>query len=194
MGSKNISLRRIEDLCIELMSNIIKQWQVYKKCKRIPDWIEDNYIGGISESVFICVINKSKNNFMLRSVLPFIVSCVTDESITDKIFSLLFYYGHHRTKDQVLIALSHKHLPVHLLRKLCETNRCFECYFELAISIYQNDATSAGDVQEVMDYFLRSPYAEMIKELLSEMNALSTTNVHKKRVLEAYERRYVDGK
>ena len=91
----------------------------------------------------------------------------------------------------MLISLSHKHLPVHMLRKLCETNICFECYFELAISIYQNDTTSSDDVQDVIDDFLKSPFSGMIKELIIEMNALNSTSFSKKKLLEAYTQSYV---
>ena len=182
----NISKNRLENLCVELTSNIAKQWQVYRKCKKNPDWIENNFIGEISEPIFCCFISKSNKNFLLRSILPYIVDCVIDESITDKIFSLLFSYEHDRMKEQMLISLAHKHLPVHMLKKLCETNKCFECYFELIIRIYKEDSTSADDVKEVMEYFLKSPFSEMIKELLSEMNALNVTNVSKKRLLETY--------
>ena len=157
-----------------------------------PDWIENNFTGGISEQIFYTFINKSENIFLLRSVLPFIVDCVTDESITDKIFSLLFSYEHDKTKEKILISLAHKHLPVHMLKKLCETNRHFESYFELVITIYKDNVTSADDIKEVIDFFLKSPFSGMIKELISEMNALNVTDFSKKRLLETYAQLYMN--
>lgn len=192
MDSTNIPQSSLEHLCIELMSSITKQWQVYRKCKRNPDWVENNFTGGISEQIFYTFINKSENNFLLRNVLPFIVDCVTDESITDKIFPLLFSYKHNEVKEQMLISLVHKHLPIHMLKKLCETNRYFESYFELVITIYKDNATSADDVKEAIDFFLKSPFSGMIKELISEMNALSVADFSKKRLLEIYAQLYMN--
>lgn len=187
MVLNNTSQKPIESLCDKILSGDSFIKIINEKFNADRNFLEDNYKGHITEEKFKRIISMSIKNTRLRQLLPSIVDCVSDDSITEDIFDMLYMYQHRRTREDFIISLCHKKLPINMLRILCRTNLCFECYFELAIRIYQSDEFTADDFKTVLHLFFESPYSAMEEELICEIKSYNASSYDKQVIIDDFQ-------
>ena len=180
----------INNLCNTLMSNRLVRFQTLIRLKNDPNFIEEHFLGIVSEDCLLRFIQKCRKVRSLQRILPSIMDCVNDDCITDEIVSQALSYKNEKTKEGIIIALSHKHLSTDMLRRLCKTNICFECYFELAIAAYMDTKASAYDVKEAIDFLIKSPFSGMISNLIDEMRTIQISDISKRDMLKTYAQMY----
>ncbi len=186
MGLKPFSRQPIENLCSALLNHKIGFQQVRKKSKSNPDWIGEEYVSGdLPEKMLVDIVSESQRNSSIRSVLPQILECISENSITQNVFDLLISYPASRVKENILVELCHKKLPVNMLKTLCSFNCCFECYFELIIALYVDQSYSYTDFQNGIVMFLQSPFQDYLESLLDELKTYHASDDKKNNILSA---------
>ena len=174
----------LEELCLLLLKSRFARFCFFIKYKNKTDIIEEHFEGIISERIFLKYISYSVDKLFLRTFLSSFVDAMESSFITDEIFTALFNYPKEQNREQIIISLSHKALSKQQLKKLCETNQCFECYFEYVISVYLSEITTKEDVREAIAMFLASPFAKLKSDLQNELKTIECTNPAKKALLD----------
>ena len=182
--SNNTFQRTADVFCARIIDDKSFRLKVYNIVQHDRDYIKDNFSGRLSEVLLIKLIIRSYFDQKIREMLPLVVDSISNDSISNAVFKKLRLYKWRKTREDVVVALCHKKLPVNMLKELCRLNKCFECYFELAIEIYSNELHTVAELQEVMCMFLESPFAEMLPELLREMESYKMNDKDKNTLIQ----------
>ena len=176
--------QQINEFCVQLLSSDDYKKRVYETLIDDPDHIENNYAGHLSESVFSELILKGNRDNIICETLPLIVDCVSDDSITEDVFELLISFKKKSTRTRLIVSLSHKKLNALMLKKLCLTNTCFECFFELIILMYTDSNYTPDDLHNSIELFLKSPFSDLKKPLFEELQSVKSDDKRKTNVIE----------
>jgi len=169
------NLKSLNELCRHIIMQTSVGRQMSKAIENYPNLFEDRVIDTtLDADIFLKLYQISLNNPKMSFLLYRIVDILHENSCSNEVLQLLTSYPDVHFRERFVIALSHKKMPVEMLKKLCETNICFECFFELIILQYANDEFSKEDLKNSIAQFLNSPFKEMWPDLVFELKKIET--------------------
>jgi len=147
--------------------------------KKDPDWISNYFNGKVSGETVCALIMKSRKSYLLRRLMPLVLDCIQSQSITEDVFSAILKYDHPVVRERMIISLAHKSLPYEMIKTLCQTDVCFEPFFELVCQTYTDSAFTKCDFRKAVNYFMESPFHEMLPDLYQELQELESSDSQK---------------
>ena len=179
MESIDILKNNICDLCERILEDQEYLEQLCGMLEHDPDAIEKRYSGKLMPEILDRLVRLSYTNSLVQIALVPIVDILEANDITHDAFKLLMSHPKNKVKKAICVSLSHKKLPIGFLRCLCETNYCFECYFEYVLSIYSSSEYGADEFDEALDFFSKSSFSGMWDELQDELFATPICSAEK---------------
>ncbi len=175
--SKNKSLN---ELCEQYCKCIVFAFWINACLRKDPDWLcKNTNSNDIKEETFLQLIERSSSIIIGWSFTEAVVNIVDESCITDAVFNELLMISNRDAYEYVCIALSHKHLSESMLIKLCETQLCNECFFELASLCYTDPNISGASFIDSINRFLEGNFYEDYTYLLQELDNLKASDVSK---------------
>ena len=180
MLSKYFSRKHCEtlnDLCRQYVHSIACALRINACLRRDENWFLNGFSSNtIDEELFLTLINRGSSILGGWRFVKLIVDVVDDSCITDAVFAKLLMINKMDVRNQICIALSHKHLSESKLKALCKLQLCHECFYELVCLCYTDTHISNESFVGAINLFLESKFWEDYVYLLKELAELDASD------------------
>lgn len=136
----------------------------------------------VSKNTLDALLYFAINTDEIHEIFCKIVEIASPSSFSVDWINRLITFPNEYIKISCIISLAHKDLPISLLKILCETNCCFECYFSLVVSSYTSPLVGVDEFEANVLCFINSPYSVLSKELNLEIQAHKPNESEKSRI------------
>ncbi len=153
--------------------------KAFLRVQKDPNWISCSFNGNASGLALFVLVKKSRKSYLLRQLMPLILDCMQSQSITEEVFSAILDYDYPIIRVRMIVSLAHKSLPYEMVKALCQTEVCFEPFFELVCQSYTDGEFTEYDFREAVNYFIESPFHEMLPDLFQELQELESSDSQK---------------
>ncbi len=134
------------------------------------DWlrIHEGELCEIPENILIQYIYITVVRKKYRKMLNDVIEALSDSSVTETTFNMLYYYPERECREQVCISLCHMKLNYRQLYLLCQTELTDECYYTLGEQLYWDNDISVQEYDNFMKFFSESKFREHIPFLVHD--------------------------
>ncbi len=159
----------LEHLCQKILNSKKDLQECLRRIEGNFNWIGENFVGIVSAETLNKIIKRSICDVNYRNFLINIIDLIEGQTINDDIFKQLIEFPDRETREYFEVSMAHKKLSEQQLIFLCDSQNTFECFFELAILYYKDNAYDKEIFEKFIVNFNECKYSYMLGELLGEL-------------------------